>query len=180
MCEKILARIPSMTAEERLRLQENCDRIRARSKDALLVAEAKRILAKLSAVAQREAQFVARLSEQRRIEYAFRRLPASERERDAIRALSKEEFALPPEAGADESFADWRDEIDTMCRERRHLLNPGADAAVHRAAHELDWSACLIDIECGNGVIRLKPEATAAFARLGYVPPERATGGRAG
>lgn len=180
MCEKILEKIPSMTAEERRRLQENCERIRTRSKDALLIAEAGRILARLSAVAQREAQFVARLSEQRRIEYAFRRLPASERERDTIRALFEEEMALAAQAAEDDNaVADWRDEIDTMCRERRHLLVPGPEA-IDRAAHELDWSTCLIDTSRGS--IRLKPEATAAFARLGYVAAEaiERTGSRAG
>jgi hypothetical protein len=81
MCEKIIEKMPSMTAEERLQLRRNCLRAVERSADALIVQEAKRVLAELDALEKR-----ARLPAARRIEYAFRRLPASDRERQAIPA----------------------------------------------------------------------------------------------
>jgi hypothetical protein len=87
MCEKIIEKMPSMAAEERLQLHRNCLRAIERSADTLVVQEAKRVLAELDALERPESSFIARLPAARRIEYAFRRLPASDRDRRAIRLL---------------------------------------------------------------------------------------------
>src|SRR5512132_4727751 len=95
MCERIIEKMPTMTAEERLQLRRNCLRAIERSTDALIVQEAKRVLAELEALEKREWSFLARLPAARRIEYAFRRLPASDRERRAIRLLYDHQGAPP-------------------------------------------------------------------------------------
>ena len=72
MCQKILENLPSMTAEERMQLRQNCLRAKQRSRDTLVVQEAKRVLAELDALERRELSFLVKLPAERRIEYAFR------------------------------------------------------------------------------------------------------------
>lgn len=173
MCHKILERIPSMTAEERLQLRGNCERAKARTADGLVRAEAVRILDALDALQRRELSVLGRLAGARRIEYAFRRLPANERERLAIRLLH--EHAGTPVGRLDAAWAEqvgdaWHRQIGAMCRDRRHLLRGDADASpFDRAAAEVDWSAWLIELDSETQAVRLKPDAIAAFASLGYV-----------
>ncbi|HYN40107.1 MAG TPA: hypothetical protein VES39_12730 [Rhodospirillales bacterium] len=175
MCEKIIGRIPSLTAEERLQLRHNCRRAVARSADSLVVQEAKRVLAELDALEQRETQVLARLPVARRIEYAFRRLPASERERRAIRLLHELSAAAEASGGAGtrepEGDSVWHRHIGEMCRTRRHLLR---DAGQERwdevpAADPAALAAALLQVDAADGAVRLRPEAVEAFCHLGYV-----------
>src|SRR5512144_3385923 len=115
MCERVIEKMPSMTAEERLQLRRNCLRAVERSADALIVQEAKRVLAELDALEKRESSFLERLPAARRIEYAFRRLPASDCERRAIRRvrLSGRAAGLPQrrlggDRRANLALAHWR------------------------------------------------------------------------
>jgi hypothetical protein len=175
MCEKIIERIPSLTAEERLQLRHNCRRAVARSADALVVQEAKRVLNELDALEQEETETLARLPWAQRIEYAFRRLPATEHERDAIRLLH--DLSIAAEAGegpaAVEAETDdaWLRHIGEICRMRRHLL---------RAAEQPRWdeqpapdtgtlAQSLLQVDEVDGTVRLRPEAVEAFSSLGYV-----------
>ena len=65
MCEKVLEKLPSMTAEERMQLRQNCFRAIQRSKDALIVQEAKRVLAELDVLQERELNFLIKLPAER-------------------------------------------------------------------------------------------------------------------
>src|SRR5512147_1535208 len=118
VCEKIIEKMPSMTAEERLQLHRNCLRAIERSADALIVQEAKRVLAELDALEKRELSFLERLPAARRIEYAFRRLPASDRERRAIRLVYDYQGAPPDYLSAVWAEIDertWHGHIGDMC-----------------------------------------------------------------
>ena len=181
MCEKIIERLPSLTAEERLQLRHNCLRATARSADSLVVQEAKRVLAALDALEQREARVLARLPASRRIEYAFRRLPASEHERHAIRLLLQQSAAERPVAVGERETAlagddVWYRHIGEMCRTRRHLLRSAEQQQWDEqpAADPAAWASPLLEIDPGEGVVRLRPEAIAAFSSLGYVEAEAA------
>jgi hypothetical protein len=173
MCEKIIERIPSLTAEERLQLRNNCQRAIDRSPDSLVVQEAKRILDKLDTVEQREARLLARLPVSRRIEYAFRRLPASQHERHAIQSLLQQTKAhssgTPSVPGN-----PWHRRIEEMYRTRRHLLRlaeqrQDQDDEQAAAVDAESWTSPLVEIDSDEGTLRLRPEAIAAFASLGYV-----------
>jgi hypothetical protein len=176
MCEKIIGRIPSLTAEARLQLWQTCLRATARSADSLVVQEAKRVLAELDSLEQREARVLARLPASRRIEYAFRRLPASDNERRAIRLLLQRSTAERPGTVGQQEIAltgedVWHRHIGEMCRTRRHLLRSAEQPrwdeqpAVDPAA----WASPLLEIDSDEGKVRLRPEAMAAFSSLGYV-----------
>lgn len=174
MCEKIIGRIPSLTAEERLQLRHNCLRATARSADSLVVQEAKRVLAKLDALEQREARVLARLPASRRIEYAFRRLPASDNERRAIRLLLQRSAPERPGVLGQREIPlgedAWHRHIGEMCRTRRHLLRSAEQTrwdeqpTVDPAA----WASPLLEIDTKENKVRLRPEAIAAFSSLGY------------
>jgi hypothetical protein len=171
MCQRILEKLPSMTAEERLQLRQNCLRAIQRSRDTLIVQEAKRVLAELDVLEQREWSFIVKLPAERRIEYAFRRLPANERERRAIRLLHEHQdnFERLTTASAEIETDLWHRDIANMCRDRRHLLTL-ADGSVELDAGPPDnWAERLIDVEDEGRTVRLKPEAATAFMRLGYV-----------
>lgn len=173
MCQKILEKLPSMTAEERMQLRQNCLRAKQRSRDTLVVQEAKRVLAELDALERRELSFLVKLPAERRIEYAFRRLPASERERRAIRLLHEQGNPSPLSAAWTEiETSSWKRYVADMCRSRRHLLTVASEP--EPVCEEADWADRLIDIDDDAHSIRLKPEATAAFARLGYLSPRHA------
>jgi hypothetical protein len=184
MCQKVLEKLPSMTAEERSQLRHNCLRATQRSRDALVIQEAKRLLAELDALERRELGFLAKLPAERRIEYAFRRLPATERERWAIRLLHDHQgkYSRLTAVWTESEASPWHRYIADMCRSRRHLLavadaTPKPDAA---ADEPTDWAHRLIDIDDDGRSVRLKPEAAAAFTRLGYVSrrdPERYSAG---
>lgn len=178
MCERIIARMPSLTAEERLQLRRNCERAVARSPDRLVVLEAERVLAALDALEQREARLLARLPLARRIEYAFRRLPASESERRVLRLLIEQETGAQSrgrtqfEAG-NPGGGTWHRVIGDICRMRRHLLNVGDPTPeAQPASGPAAWAAALLSINDDDGSnaagIRLRPEALAAFSSLGY------------
>ena len=171
MCEKVMERIPSLTAEERVQLRQNCQRAIARSPDSLVVQEAKRVLDRLDTVEQREARVLARLPVSRRIEYAFRRLPASQHERHAIQSLLAQTMAHRLAASSENGTGSWHRHIDEMCRSRHHLLRL-ADQRRHEdqaAAEPASWVSPLVEIDSDQGTLRLRPEAITAFASLGYV-----------
>ena len=177
MCERIIEKMPSMTAEERLQLRRNCLRAVERSADALIVQEAKRILAELDALEKRELSFLARLPTARRIEYAFRRLPASDRERRAIRLVYDYQGAPPDYLSAVWAEIDertWHRHIGDMCRNRRHLLS-ATEPQIPQApsAEPGDWAERLIEFDEDGRSVRLKPEAATAFTSLGYVAREQ-------
>lgn len=179
MCERIIARMPSLTAEERLQLRHNCERAAARSPDRLVVLEAKRVLAALDTLQQREARLLARLPLARRIEYAFRRLPASESERRVLRLLIEQATGAQssgraqPEAGS-LGGGIWHRVIGDICRMRRHLLSVGEPPTdAQPASGPAAWAAALLSIDGDDGSdaagIRLRPEAITAFSSLGYI-----------
>jgi hypothetical protein len=171
MCEKVIARIPSMTSEERQQLRRNCLRAVERSPDPLIVKEARKVIAELDLVERRELDFVGRLPTPRRIEYAFRRLPANDRERHAIRLLNDQEPATPQRIVAvlgESRPVDWPRPFAAMCRDRWHLL-PDAAPANDGGSEAQAYAAALIDYDAPSQTIRLKPEALAAFATLGYL-----------
>lgn len=176
MCERVIARMPSLTAEERLQLRHNCERAAARSPDRLVVLEAQRVLAALDALEQREARVLARLPLARRIEYAFRRLPASDDERRILRLLIEQEMK---ELGAGRraeaaalNASIWYRLVEDICRMRRHLLSvdePPQDA--QPASGPDAWATALLSADDGGSAgdsLRLRPEAVAAFSSLGY------------
>jgi hypothetical protein len=171
MCQRILEKLPSMTAEERLQLRQNCLRAIQRSRDMLIVQEAKRVLAELDVLEQREWTFIVKLPTERRIEYAFRRLPANERERRAIRLLHEHQdnFGRLTAAGAEIETSSWHRDIANMCRDRRHLLTLADGSAEPDATSHDNLADRLIDVQDEGRTVRLKPEAAAAFTRLGYV-----------
>lgn len=183
MCEKILGRIPALTAEERLQLRENCQRAMTRSKDRLVVLEAQRILDALDARERREARVLARLPAARRIEFAFRRLPADDGERQVLQMLCTQEAErrrVDPGRAADAALlADrsvWHRKIDEICRLRRHLLRPAGEQPEDHAVADATpgagaaaWAVPLLAIDDGSGDIRFRPEAISAFVSLGYV-----------
>jgi hypothetical protein len=171
MCERILEKLPSMTAEERLQLRHNCLRAIQRSRDKLIVQEAKRVLAELDVLKRREWSFINKLPAERRIEYAFRRLPATERERRAIRLLHEHQdnFGRLTAAAAEIETIPWHRDIANMCRDRRHLLTLAHDSDEPDAISSNNWADRLIEVEDEGRTVRLRPEAAAAFARLGYV-----------
>lgn len=177
MCEKIIEKMPSMTAEERLQLHRNCLRAIERSADALIVQEAKRILAELDALEKRELSFLERLPAARRIEYAFRRLPASDRERRAIRLVYDYQGAPPDYLSAVWAEIDertWHRHIGDMCRNRRHLLSTAEPQMPQPPSAEPgDWAERLIEFDEDGRSVRLKPEAATAFTSLGYVAREQ-------
>jgi hypothetical protein len=178
MCEKIIEKIPSMTAEERMQLRRNCLRAIDRSADGLIIQEAKRVLEELDALEKREWSFIARLPAARRIEYAFRRLPASDRERRAIRLLYDHQGAPADHlsvvwAEIDEST--WYRHIGEMCRNRRHLLAEDPRKPESPSAELGNWAERLIDFDEGGRSVRLKPEAATAFASLGYLAREQSS-----
>lgn len=193
MCEKILDRIPALTAEERLQLRENCQRAMTRSKDRLVVLEAQRILDALDARERREARVLARLPAARRIEFAFRRLPADDGEREVLQVLCTQEAErrrMCARRATDAPFlADssaWHRKINEICRLRRHLLRPAgeqpADHAVTDAtpgAEAAAWAVPLLAVDDGTGAIRFRPEAISAFVSLGYVVNDGGDGVRA-
>ncbi len=172
MCEKILEKLPSMTAEERLQLRQNCLRAMQRSRDALIVQEAKRVLAELDILEKRELNFLAKLPVERRIEYAFRRLPATDRERRAIRLLHEHQGSSSRLAAAWTEIepSSWRRYVADMCRNRRHLLSvaDGSPEPEAASAELTDWADRLIAVGDDGNSVRLKPEAATAFVRLGY------------
>jgi hypothetical protein len=178
MCEKTIEKMPSMTAEERLQLRRNCLRAVERSADALIVQEAKRVLAELDALEKREWGFLARLPAARRIEYAFRRLPASDCERRAIRLLYDHQGAPADYLSvvwAEIDERTWHRHIGEMCRNRRHLLSAAEDPQMPEPplAERGDWAERLIELDEDGRSVRLKPEAATAFASLGYVAREQ-------
>ena len=171
MCEKVIARIPSMTSEERQQLRRNCWRAVERSPDPLIVKEARKVIDELTAVERREVKFVERLPAPRRIEYAFRRLPANDRERCAIQLLYDQEPATPQRIVAvlgEARPVDWPRPFAAMCRNRRHLL-PETWQMADPADEPQGYAAALIDFDAPTQIVRLKPEAQAAFATLGYL-----------
>lgn len=171
MCEKVIARIPSMTSEERQQLRHNCQRAVDRSPDPLIVKEARKVIGELDMVERRELDFVVRLPTPRRIEYAFRRLPANDRERHAIRLLHDQEPATPQRivtALGEARPLDWPRPFAAMCRDRWHLL-PDAAQVDDTASEAQAYAAALIDYDAPSQTVRLKPEALAAFATLGYL-----------
>lgn len=175
MCEKVIERLPSMTAEERTQLRRNCERAVAQSRDHLVVQEARRVLLALEALAERELSFLARLPVARRIEYAFRRLPATAGERIAIRSLYEGAPACVSERGCrieiDEIEPAWHRPFREMCRQRRHLLEACEDVRGRVGADEpgAGWLAPLLVADEDRRSMRLRPEAEAAFTSLGYV-----------
>lgn len=172
MCEKIIEKMPSMSAEERLQLRRNCSRAIDRSADKLVIQEAKRVLAELDALEQREISFIAGLPAARRIEYAFRRLPASEAERRAIRLLYQNEgdFIRLQTGCERDSEALSYNYFDEIIRRRRHLLaSPLAEAQAMPFAETGCWANQLIDRDEDGRGVRLNSDATAAFASLGYL-----------
>ena len=177
MCERIIEKMPSMTAEERLQLRRNCLRAVERSADALIVQEAKRVLAELDALEKRESSFLERLPAARRIEYAFRRLPASDRERRAIRLVYDCQGAPPDYLSAVWAEIDertWHWHIGDMCRNRRHLLSAREPQMPQPPSAEPDdWAERLIEFDEDGRSVRLKPEAATAFTSLGYVAREQ-------
>ncbi|MBL8668564.1 MAG: hypothetical protein JNM48_13990 [Rhodospirillales bacterium] len=176
MCEKILDRIPTLTAEERLQLRQNCQRAVARAADRLLVLEAQRILSALDARERRESRVLARLPVARRIEFAFRRLPADDGERQVLRMLlSQEANASGGAVHVAVSAADsgvWHRRIGEICRQRRHLLRAIGQSeewvAEGAGGDAVAWAAPLLTVDSDSGSVRLRPEAIAAFASLGY------------
>jgi hypothetical protein len=179
MCERIIEKMPTMTAEERLQLRRNCLRAMERSTNRLIVQEAKRVLAELEALEKREWSFLARLPAARRIEYAFRRLPASDRERSAIRLLYDHEGAPPDYLSAVWAEIDeraWHRHIGEMCRDRRHLLGDTEPRMPSPLSGEPgDWAERLIEFDEDGRSVRLKPEAATAFASLGYVARQQSS-----
>jgi hypothetical protein len=178
MCEKIIENIPTMTAAERVQLRQNCTRAADRSPDQLIVKEAKRVLDELDRLEYREMNFLAALPEARRIEYAFRRLPASDRERLAIRMLHEHDAIEPPASNIKHEEFEHRAlqrHVGEMCRNRLHLLRPGEDprSLASTPADAPDCVAPLLEIDDNGCPVRLKPEAVAAFSSLGYVAPRR-------
>lgn len=179
MSARIIAQIPSMTAEQRQQLQHNCARALERSADTLVTLEARSILGCLQSIEQREAAFIARLSRDRQIEYAFRRLPANAQERQAIRAVHELGEATPRRLNAMFGSLDdrpWHRIMGTLCRTRRHLLphGPNLDSLDETTVAALGWAVSLLDFTAATCMIALKPAAAAAFERLGYVEPRGA------
>ena len=174
MCQKILEKLPSVTAEERMQLRQNCLRAKQRSRDTLIVQEAKRVLAELDALERRELSFLVKLPAERRIEYAFRRLPASEHERRVIRLLHEHQgnSSRLTAAWTEIEAIRWKHHVAVMCQSRRHLLAVASEP--EPVCQEADWADRLIDIDDDGHSIRLKSEATAAFTRLGYLSPRHA------
>src|SRR5512134_1349700 len=173
MCQRILERLPSMSAEERVQLRHNCLRAVERSKDTLIVQEAKRVIAELNLLEQRERSFIVRLPVERRIEYAFRRLPANARERQAIRLLH-EHHGNGAHMAAAEAEIDtrlWHRDISDMCRDRRHLLTLRDSCSARPDATPADdWADQLLDFADEGRSLRLKPEAPRRSPALAMSP----------
>lgn len=180
MCEKIIERLPSMTAEERRQLRQNCTRAIARSPDHLVVQEAHRIVAELDALESRESRFLDCLPTARKIEYAFRRLPASERERQLIRALHENAGATTRRVSAALGNIDdlsWLRQMCEMFQSRRHLIGDvkfTMNTTSVETGGTIEAAALLLEIEEPGQAVRLKPEAVAAFASIGYVDRQAA------
>lgn len=188
MCEKTLAKLPSMTADERCQLRSNCERAIARSKDGLLVQEARRVLHELEVVEAREQAFLARLSLSRKVEYAFRRLPASDHERAVIVSVAAPRRPsltnVPPRRGRyDSRFMsvfntdayETAVALEQIYARRRHLLTAlgdfaenDDDADTHRGGQEND-DCPLTTLDPASGHVCFRPEVLAAFVTLGHV-----------
>ncbi len=176
MCDKIIERLPSMTAGERQQLRQNCARAIARSSDHLVVEEARRIVDELDALETRESRFLDRMPTARKIEYAFRRLPASDRERQLIRALYENAGAPTRRVRAALGNADdlsWLRQLWEMCQDRRHLIGEAATTADSAryvpAVTPTGHPAPLLEVNEAGEAVRLIPEAVAAFASIGYL-----------
>jgi hypothetical protein len=173
MCERIIERLPSMTALERQQLRQNCERACKRSADQLVIQEAGRIICELNALESRESRFLDRLPAARRIEYAFRRLPANDRERELIRILHAYAGASPQRVSAALGNAEdltWLRQLCIMLRDRRHLI--GVDAAQADASPpeaDVTMVSPLIELDDEEQAIRLTSDALAAFCSIGYV-----------
>ncbi|QLH40194.1 MAG: hypothetical protein HWD60_16375 [Defluviicoccus sp.] len=175
MCEKIIERLSSMTAEDRQQLRQNCARAIARSPDHLVVQEARRIIAELDALENRESRFLGCLPTARKIEYAFRRLPASEQERQLIRALHENAGATTRRVSAALGNIDdlsWLRRMCEMFQNRRHLIGEGTlteDPMPMESRATLVAAALLLEIGETGQAVRLSPEAVAAFTSIGYI-----------
>lgn len=176
MCEKTIERLPSMTAGERQQLRHNCARAILRASDHLVVQEAHRILAELDALERRESRFLDRMPTARKIEYAFRRLPANQRERQLIRILHENSGAPTRKVSAALGNIDdrsWLRQFWEMCQDRRHLI--GVAGSLDDAATMTCESATmpvpppLLEVNDAGQEVRLIPEAVVAFASIGYV-----------
>jgi|APTNR8051073442_1049403.scaffolds.fasta_scaffold04452_7 hypothetical protein len=178
MCEKIIERLPSMTAAERQQLRRNCERASRRSTDRLIVQEAERVVAELDALEFRESRFLDRLPTARKIEYAFRRLPASEGERHLIRILHENAGAPLRRVSAACGDADdlsWVRRLWEMCRDRRHLIGEVVPADDDAQPHtEEPMAAPFIQVDQEGREVRLIPDAVEAFASIGYVERQAA------
>ena len=137
------------------------------SADPLIVKEARKVMDELDTVERREVKFVERLPAPRRIEYAFRRLPANDRERCAIQLLHDQEPATPQRIVAvlgEARPVDWPRPFAAMCRDRRHLL-PETWQVADPVDEPEGYAAALIDFDAPTQIVRRNAMISAGTAR---------------
>lgn len=167
--EKIIASVPSATREKREGMRRNAlDKLD--SPNAPLRADAERLLAALeSQEIGEQAELIAELTDLSivdRVVRAFTVKPLTETEAKAVKALldNPEQTSTQLSRLAGWEGKIWHRFFGGMCADRAIYLWPAPPAEKRDGKF---YSGILADLQEPENLFTMKPEAVAAFARLG-------------
>ena len=167
--DKTIAKIPTMTLDERKKLRANVAEKLA-SGDPKWVDAATKVLAALDAQALHEdKELVATaqaLPKAERVVFAFTRMPPTPTQERIIRVLLDHPGSTNAELSRHLGWKDngWDLHFGSMCADRMHLLWPAEPAVVRPG---LFYSGILVLYNNDGSTFVMRPEAVEGFEAIG-------------
>ena len=168
--EPTLAKIPTMTADQRKALRANAEDKLA-SGDPKWAVDAPRVQAALDEQGRKEGseriEAAQSLPQTERVVFAFTALPLSPHEQRLVQVLLDHPGSTNKELSQHLGWNDngWDLHFGTMCKDRMHLLWK-AEPGTSRAG--LFYSGILAIYTSGSSTFVMKDEAVEAFRQLGF------------
>ena len=168
--EPTLAKIPTMTADQRKALRTNAEGKLA-SGDPKWAVDAPKVIAALDEQSRKEGsgqiEAAQSLPKTARVVFAFTTLPLSQHEQRLVQVLLDQPASTNKELSQHLGWNDngWDLHFGTMCKDRMHLLWK-AEPGTSRAG--LFYSGILATYTSGSSTFVMKAEAVEAFKQLGF------------